>query len=107
LLKDKKMDQGLGRIIRGNEAKLEGSVTLQIGQQRAMKQSGSAKLADNSAKAACIESHPGFAVIEVTCRCGEKIYLRCEYAGSENYQASRELEDTDNSAKTKNGSQQL
>ena len=30
-----------------------------------------------------VENQQEFAVIEVTCWCGRKIYLKCEYGGSE------------------------
>lgn len=32
-----------------------------------------------SAKAVIVENHENFSIIEVTCNCGEKLYLRCNH----------------------------
>ena len=103
--KAKRINMVLRRIIRGDEVKLEGQVTLHLKQPPKATQSSSPKLANQFAKAVSIENNPEFAVIEVTCRCGEKMYLRCEYADFENSQTSKELEGVGTSAKTEINSQ--
>jgi|AntAceMinimDraft_16_1070373.scaffolds.fasta_scaffold03651_6 hypothetical protein len=32
-----------------------------------------------NAKAIIVENHEDFSIIEVTCNCGKKLYLRCNY----------------------------
>lgn len=34
-------------------------------------------------KAEIIQKEPAFAIIEVTCNCGKKIQLRCDYSSTE------------------------
>jgi len=79
------MDKVLGHILRSDEVKLEGQVRLQTKQSLRSGgiEAGSPSSAMQSATAAIVENHPEFAVVEITCCCGEKIYLRCEYAGQE------------------------
>jgi hypothetical protein len=79
------MDKVLGHILRSDEVKLEGQVRLQTKQSLRSGgiESGSLSSAMQSATAVIVENHPEFAVIEITCCCGEKMYLRCEYAGPE------------------------
>ena len=31
------------------------------------------------AQAVIVENHPQYAIIELTCRCGQKTYLKCQY----------------------------
>jgi len=41
-------------------------------------------------RAEIIQKEPGFAIIEVTCGCGQKIQLRCDYTPSQNNQSENE-----------------
>jgi len=34
-------------------------------------------------QARIVESHPEHAVVEVTCSCGAKVYVKCEYSAGE------------------------
>ena len=77
------MDKVLGRIIRSDEVKLEGQVTLQMKQPQSPAQPSPQSTAKQPAAAEIVENHPEFAVIQVTCCCGEKMHLRCEFAGAE------------------------
>ncbi len=77
------MDKVLRRILRSDEVKLEGQVTLQMKQLQSPAQPSSQKTAKQPAAVEIVENHPEFAVIQITCCCGEKMHLRCEFAGAE------------------------
>ena len=74
------MDKVIGRVLRSDKVKLEGQVQLKTKQPQS---TSSQKSVKQPVKAVIIENHPEFAVIEVACCCGERIFLRCEYAGKE------------------------
>ena len=70
-----------GRILKANDIKLEGQFHLDVEQTRAELQK------DNSAilstpQVRITETQSDYAVIEVTCCCGSKTYVRCDYANS-------------------------
>ena len=73
------MDKALGRIIKSNDVKLQGRFQLDMAHI-----STKATKSQNSALAApqvrIVEKHSEFAVIEITCSCGTKTHLKCEYA---------------------------
>ncbi len=85
------MDKRVARIFRSDEVKLEGQVRLKMRQPQFSSQPSSPKAAGQQATVEIIESHPEFALIELTCLCGEKILLRCEYAGAEIYPPKADL----------------
>jgi len=89
------MDRAVGRILRSDEVKLEGRIQLNVADPRSTKGgpragarpqawTGSDPTSSGSAaqQVRIVEDNPEFALIEVTCCCGEKTYLRCEYAGA-------------------------
>jgi len=41
--------------------------------------SGSQSKIPVGAKAIIVEKHENFSIIEITCHCGEKLYLRCNH----------------------------
>ena len=72
-----------GRILKSDDVKLEGQYHLDAAQVEfagGQPQQRSAVL--TAPKVRISENHPEYAVIEVTCSCGTKMYLRCEYAGA-------------------------
>ena len=72
------MENTIGHILKGSAVKLEGQFRLDAGQT----QTGSANktnVTSAPAQVRVVENHPEFAVIEVTCRCGEKTYIKCHY----------------------------
>lgn len=77
------MYEVIGRVLRSNEIKLEGQVQLKTRQPQSTVQPNSQKSPKQPVTAVIVENHPEFAVIEVTCCCGERMFLRCEYAGQE------------------------
>lgn len=69
-------------IIKGNKVKLEGQFHLDARQV----QPGPKKIQNAPsvpAEARIVENHPEFAVIELTCSCGNKTFLRCNYIVSQ------------------------
>ena len=68
-----------GRILKSEDFKLEGQFHLEIG-QRSPDLPKQTVTATSAPKIRMLENHPEYAVIEVTCSCGTKISVRCEYA---------------------------
>ena len=76
------MGKTAGHILKANNTKLEGQFHLELahaGSSPSMKK----KPASTTPTARIVENHPEFAVVEVTCSCGTKTHLKCEYAGAE------------------------
>jgi len=71
------MAEAVGRILKSEEVKLEGRIQLNAARPR------SSTRPRRAAQARIVENHPEFAIIEITCCCGARTYLRCEYAGQE------------------------
>ena len=70
-----------GRVLKSNDVKLEGQFHLD------MIQAGSHGPKPHAAvlsapKVRVLENHPQYAVIEVTCSCGSKISIKCDYAAT-------------------------
>jgi len=79
-----------GHIIKGSDVKLEGQFRLDVAQvQSSIGGSQKTTAALVTPKARIMESQPGFAVIEITCSCGKRTNLRCEYAGAQAPEASK------------------
>ena len=85
------MKKGIGRILKGNDVKLEGRLqlaTVPLG-QKALPQAARLEKTIASPTVTILQRHPEFALLEITCRCGTKMCLRCEYpAGGEKTPAS-------------------
>jgi hypothetical protein len=72
------MEKTARHVIKSNDVKLEGRFRLDVGQ--GVPNSASEKNATLSpAQVRIVENHPEFAVLEVTCGCGAKTHIRCEY----------------------------
>ncbi len=70
-----------GRILKRNDVKLEGQFHLDAANAGLnLPKHGIA--ASSAPKVRILENHPEYAVIEVTCSCGAKMSLKCEYAGA-------------------------
>jgi len=73
-----------GRILKSEDIILDGQYHLDMGQTAKGKDGPPRKNAVSAAIQACIlEDHPEYAVVEVTCACGMKICLRCEYSSAQ------------------------
>ena len=70
-----------GRILKSNDVKLEGQFHLDAANVGL--DSPKQQVTPLSApQVRILENHPEYAVIEVTCSCGTKMSLKCEYAGA-------------------------
>lgn len=78
------MPKTAGHILKSGEVKLEGRFRLDVAQVQS--RTGGTKEQRPALKAPqvrIVENHPEFADIEITCACGIKTRLKCEYAGSQ------------------------
>ena len=72
------MEKAAGRILKSNDVKLEGRFRLEVDQD--IPNSANVRNVTSAEPQVCIpENHPEFAVMEVTCCCGAKTRIRCEY----------------------------
>jgi hypothetical protein len=72
------MQRTTGNILKSSDVNLEGSFHLDVEfadsappQQK--------NVSHATPQVHIVENHPDFAVLEITCACGTKSYLRCEY----------------------------
>ncbi|MHC4070233.1 MAG: hypothetical protein ACYSR8_11800 [Planctomycetota bacterium] len=78
------MPKAAGHILKSDDVKLEGQFRLDVAQVQP--QTGGPKeqsMALAAPQARIVENHPEFADIEITCSCGTKTYLKCEYASTQ------------------------
>lgn len=68
-----------GRILKSEDFKLEGQFHLDIAQRDPDLQKQTVTVS-SAPKIRMLENHPEYAVIEITCSCGTRISVRCEYA---------------------------
>jgi hypothetical protein len=71
-----------GRILKSEDFMLEGQFRLDIA-PRSPDLPKQTVAATSAPKLRMLENHPEYAVIEVTCSCGTKISVRCEYADAQ------------------------
>jgi len=82
------MPSSAGRILKAGDIKLEGRFRLDVAQPgQNVEKDKSAILSTPQVR--ITENHPEFAVIEVTCRCGSKTYIRCDYAAAQAAEGSQ------------------
>jgi len=75
------MGKTAGHILKGKNVKLEGQLHLDVVQTR-MNLSKKERATLAAPQARIVENQTESAVIEITCSCGTKTLLRCEYAGA-------------------------
>ena len=73
------MKNAAGHILKGDTVNLQGSFQLDM-EQIAPGPTKNKNVTSCVPQARIVENHPQFAVIEVTCCCGAKTHIRCEYA---------------------------
>jgi len=71
-----------GRILKAGDIKLEGQFHLDVAQHRPIQQKDKNAVL-STPQVRIMEKHSEFAVIEVTCCCGSKTYIRCDYAAAQ------------------------
>jgi hypothetical protein len=76
------MQRATGHILKSDDVRFEGRLLLDVCETRphAAKPAGAAR----EPAVRVVENHAEFAVVEVTCSCGTKIHMRCEYAPTQN-----------------------
>lgn len=77
------MESPTGHILKSNDVKLEGQFRLDIGQDVLNSANKKNATSSSSAQVCIVEKHPEFTVIEVTCSCGTKTHIRCEYTDTQ------------------------
>lgn len=71
------------RILRSEDIILDGQYHLDVGRTEKDRDEPPQKNTVSAPTQVCIlEDHPEYAVVEVTCACGMKIGLRCEYTNA-------------------------
>jgi hypothetical protein len=73
------MEKTAGHVLKSTDVKLEGRFRLDAGGE-APGRANAGNVTLDQPQVLVVESHPEFAVMEVTCRCGEKTHIRCEYS---------------------------
>ena len=71
------------RILKNEDVILQGQYHLGAGRSEVGENEPLQKNAVSaSTRASIVEDHPEFTVLEVTCTCGSKIRVKCEYANA-------------------------
>jgi hypothetical protein len=70
-----------GRILKSNDVKLEGRFHLDLA-KAGLQVPKQQVAASAEPQVRVLESHPEYAVIEVTCSCGRKMSVKCDYAAA-------------------------
>ena len=76
------MESQTGHILRSDNVKLQGCFHLDIG-QNAPSPANAKNATLTPAQVHIVENHPKYAVMEVTCGCGTKTRIRCEYTDAQ------------------------
>jgi len=78
------MTRTAGRVLKSQDIELEGQYRLDMTQggstRAALQQPGAGA---GPARACILENHTDHALIEVTCSCGTRMILKCDYAGAQ------------------------
>lgn len=67
-----------GHILKGENIKVEGQFRLNL-EKPAPNSVDQKNNTHNTAQAKIVETNPEFAILEITCSCGTKTHVRCEY----------------------------
>ena len=77
------MEKTTRHVLKADKVKVEGRFQLGLDQAAASLQPKPRSTAVVEPMAHIVENYPEFTVVEVTCSCGEKMRLKCEYAGTD------------------------
>lgn len=75
------MEKTSGRVLKRNSVKLEGRFRLGAGQTPTGSENRT-NITSATAQANIVQNNAECAVLEVTCCCGTKTHIRCEYANT-------------------------
>lgn len=84
------MPKAAGHILKGDDVKLEGQFRFDVAQVQSptgRPQEKSPTLVTPQAR--IVENNPEFADIEITCSCGTKTYVKCEYTDTQTTEEPR------------------
>ena len=95
------MEKAARRILKSNKVKLEGRFRLKVG-QGIPNAANKKNVASAEPQVRIMEKHPEFAAMEVTCCCGAKTHIRCEYTDA---QSAEQETDQKNNGENENESQ--
>ena len=76
------MQKATGRILKGCDIELQGRFHLDVGQIIPIPAKGK-NVALATPQVRIVENQPEFTAIEITCSCGTKTYVRCEYTDAQ------------------------
>ncbi len=72
------MQKNQTNLLKSNEVKIEGQFHLDVGPTAAPpQQQANPNLAASHVR--ILENHPEYALIELTCTCGNKSHIKCQY----------------------------
>ncbi len=78
------MPKTASHILKGEDVKLEGQFHLHVAQgESAIQESKQNRTALSAPQVRIVQKHPEFALLEITCSCGLKTNVKCEYPGSQ------------------------
>ena len=72
------MEGPTGHILKSNNVEMEGRFQLDA-EQILTGSANERNVASTVPQAHIVENHPEYAVMEITCSCGAKTHVRCEY----------------------------
>jgi hypothetical protein len=75
------MPETMPHVLKANSVQLADPLQLSLSPEAAPKAKPSCS-ASQPAQIRIAENHPEYAVLEVTCSCGQTTYVRCEYAAA-------------------------
>lgn len=67
------------RVLKADEVELSGTYSLATGRSSCPADEGTAE-AQGSPQARIVEQHPQYAVLEITCACGQTVQVKCDYS---------------------------
>ena len=87
------MEKTRAHILKSSDVKLEGQYHLDTTQPQIGGLKGERSVSATP-KVRIVENHPEFAIIEISCSCGTKTCLRCEYAEAKSSDAQKPSQTT-------------
>lgn len=77
------MGRTVGHILKAHDVKLEGQFQLDLVQAGLSRPQNANNTSSTPPTARVVENRPDCAVVEITCSCGTKTCLKCEYIGAD------------------------
>ncbi len=73
------MEKMTSRILKAEQVKLQGQYHVDAG-VRLQNSAGASKTVAGAPQARIVENNADYAIVEITCRCGGKTRVRCDYS---------------------------